>query len=133
MIRPGAWVSRFALLAAGMMLASCGGGQSSPAGDVVAPLPVDSELAEPREITVERAIAEIETVEVPAGVDQTAWSELTSGLVEVLEQRQTAKIVSQPPTGDRNVIRDIGLAKAGSDYALSWSYLNVATTIKTAK
>ena len=148
--------------AALLLLLSCGGGKQasvlsgqspdwmtavSPAG---AGLPVTLQGAvplqrndQPREIALDEALAELDALETPTGVDGVLFSQLKEALREALRntwttglppvgtgetpvlQGKQGKLVSTPPTGEANRVEDLELINNGDGtYTLTWSYRN---------
>ena len=116
------------------MLVSCAGGRREH--PPVAPLPgegvtppVISQGAS-HETTLDEALAELEALATPEGVDDARFSQLKSALANQLRtlngERGTSKLVSTPPTGEANRVEDLTLTDNGDGtYTLTWSYVNV--------
>jgi len=98
--------------------------------------------------SLDEALAELEELECPEGVDGELWRELKRALEEALEEHSSGrrgslapqgeepgwlarpthaggKFVSAPPTGDNNRVRDLTLDDHyDGAYTLTWGYQN---------
>jgi len=106
------------------LLLCCGGRGDSP----VIPRGVGG-ADQPREITLSEALAELDALSTPAGVDESLFSELKSAFASQLGTRnaegRTGKLVSTPPGGESNRVTDMSIIDHGDGTCtLTWSYRN---------
>ena len=139
--------------ACALIFVTCGGKQSSvaPLGrGLRAPPPThlwgapSFQAATPCETTLTEALAELDALPTPEGVDESVFSALKAALREALQntwttgvppvgtgetpvlQTEEKKLVSSPPTGEANRVDDLALTDNGDGtYTLTWSYKNV--------
>ena|GEM_PF-2165912 len=159
----GSYLRFFAALAALALALSCGGGRKAPslssdwttgvlARHSEAPPPSFKvgdpppfQAATPSETTLSQALADLDALPTPAGVDASVFSALKSALREALVhgvgaihelplrnlKPQTSnlvptKLASRPPTGLSNRVDDLQITDLGDGtYTLTWSYRNV--------
>jgi hypothetical protein len=70
--------------------------------------------------TADSALAELDALACPEGVESALWAELKGALKEAL-----SKTTSTPPTGDANRVNDLGISDNGNGtYTLTWRYRN---------
>jgi hypothetical protein len=103
-----------------LCLLGCGGSKGSVTG-----LPrADAPVAAPR--TQAEALAQLDALPLPDGVDAATFAELKSALRAMLEQMPPARFTSTPPTGPANKIMDLttGIDDDGNE-GIQWNYLNV--------
>ena len=76
--------------------------------------------------TQAEAIAELETLPTPRGVDDETFQQLKSALGTMLASMPAERFVSTPPTGPANRITDLttGIDDAGNE-GIQWNYRNV--------
>ncbi|MCH7471595.1 DUF3466 family protein [bacterium] len=128
-------VAKHALTLGVVLLASvltgCGGGKDnlSATPSLAESLVQPGELLSPSTFSLEEALAGVQAVEAPAGVDSGLWDELTAKLTLVLQEtaaaKGTSKVASAPPSGERNRVTDLTLLDDGAGgYSLEWSYVN---------
>lgn len=109
------------------LMNGCGGSRSGntndptlteAGGEGLAPQPTGgTSLAE--------ALAELEALSRPDGVDPWLWQELTTKLAKVLASRSVSEILQHPPDGDHNCVTDLALVGGGEgSYSLEWTYVN---------
>jgi len=80
----------------------------------------------PQEISVEAALAELEAMEGPEGVEAGLFQQLKDELARQLAARGAGKAVCIPPTGEGNQVRDLAVADNGDgSFNLTWHYWNV--------
>ena len=94
------------------------------------------QAAIPSETTLDEALAELEALPTPEGVDETLFQQLKDALAEQLRtlnvyppnragERSTAKLASTPPTGEANRVDDLTLVDNGDGTCtLTWGYKN---------
>jgi PKD repeat protein len=88
--------------------------------------PNQANLAEPRETTLDSALAEIENLQPPDGVSTSIFAELKSALASALRSNGVSKYVSKPPTGQQNRVTDLTPIDDGAGgYLLMWHYHNL--------
>jgi PKD repeat protein len=79
--------------------------------------------------TIQAALAQLDALEKPEGVDAKLWGELKGALKSALttnNQRPTTRIASTPPAGDINKVNDFAISDHGDgSYTLSWHYRNL--------
>lgn len=79
--------------------------------------------------TSQEALAQLDALAKPNGVDAALWDELKSALKTALatnNQQLTTRTASIPPTGEINRINDLAIADDGDGtYSLTWHYRNV--------
>ncbi len=150
-----------AVLLAALALAACGGKktrlvpQLAPIGSGGLQAADDAHRVAPpiqAAISLDEALAELEGMECPEGVDEALWGELKDALEEALltqaESRlssrdstgsnsglespdstvrgPTARFASTPPTGDANRVNDLAISDNGDGtYTLTWHYRNL--------
>ena len=125
-------------------LLSCGGGRQSPAAS---PQSSDNRVAPPFQAAIpsettrhggqalDEALAQLDALPVPAGVDETVFQELKDRLATLLTTNNqhfpavarptTGRYASTPPGGPSNRVDDLLLADNGDGtYTLTWSYRN---------
>ena len=138
------------------LLLSCGGGRQPPGQSSVVSgqssvnrVAPSFQTATPSETTLAEALAEIEVLEAPEGVDEAVFSQLKEALAEALLAQwstgetpviqgngETAgtrsppysggiKLISSPPDGSSNIVNDLTVRPDGEDYLLQWHYRNV--------
>jgi len=104
--------------------AGCGGrkGKTPVQAGINAAIPVTGIQTE---TTLTQALADLDALPMPEGVDPSLFQELKDELARQLSDRASGRIVSTPPTGDANVVDDLALIDYGSEvYALIWHYRN---------
>ena len=107
-----------------LMLSGCGSGNKklpvSPA--------LESSLAEQHESTpasIEQAIAELEALSTPEGVDAQLFRELKDELARQLTNRSDSKLACTPPTGEINKVTDLAALDNGDGtFNVIWRYRN---------
>jgi len=133
-------MKRLILVALIVLLASCGGGGNQPSNvslqsrhGVQAPDGNGGLLAanEPAPQSLDEAMAELDALQAPEGVDAALFQELKDALASQLASRISvsagaAKAASQPPAGDANKPADLALVDMGEgEYLLLWHEVNV--------
>ena len=146
-----------AALAALMLLAGCGGrkhavvqgfspGFSQDAKTSPEGLPAEAGLDYRENVSLDDALAQLDALETPDGVDPALFAELKDALAEALVDRspgrrgslapqreepgwlarptRLGKFVSSPPTGNKNRIEDLACSLDDGEYALTWLYRN---------
>lgn len=100
--------------------AACGGGPNSVQLATVR----DEPDSAPQ--TRAAALAQLERLPVPAGVDPAVFAQLKNALRDFLEQDHSNRLVSTPPTGVLNHINDLtsGVDDNGN-VGIQWNYRNV--------
>jgi len=113
-------------------LSTCGAGRKAPyvplapGGTMAHGDAPPFQAASPSETTLDEALAELEALPTPEGVDASVFSGLKAALREALTAKGVSKIVSKPPTGEANRVDDLELIDNGDGtYTLTWSYRNV--------
>jgi len=125
-----------AIVAAALVLASCGGHRS-------AGLPIQQTLVNPPS---QQVLAQLEAYPCPADVDAQLWEELKSAFRTELTKSTPGsparllnsededghgmpcpyRSVATPPTGDTNRVNDLAIVDNGDGtYTLSWHYRNL--------
>lgn len=80
----------------------------------------------PKIIQLDQALAELDGLLAPEGVDPALFAQLKEALRAALVARGTEKIVCKPPGGPGNAIPDLTLTAAGGGtYDLAWHYYNL--------
>jgi len=105
------------------LLGGCGGGHHGQSALLdPASVPEPSHASK----SVALVLAEIDTTETPAGVDQDVFSQLKAELKRALLVRNISKVWYTPPTGEKNRVTDLEVvdSETGED-GLQWSYVNV--------
>jgi len=82
------------------------------------------------EVSLDEALAKLDALPTPDGVDPTLFAELKDALREALttknQQLTTARFASAPPTGAANRVDDLTISDiGGGSYALTWHYKNL--------
>ena len=112
-----------------LVLISCGGGRrlpSTPSFNSVSPVTAAERTAPVQEITLQEALSELETLQVPEGVDSALFEELKAALRDALAAKGASKLISKPPVGEANRVDDLELIdNSDGTYTLTWSYKNV--------
>jgi PKD repeat protein len=79
--------------------------------------------------TIQDALAQLDALEKPEGVDAKLWNELKGALKSALTTKNhqpTTRTTSTPPTGDINKVNDFAISDHGDgSYTLSWHYRNL--------
>src|SRR4030042_2603552 len=74
-------------------------------------------------ISLDEALAELDALATPEGVDPALFQQLKDALAKQLNAKGVSKIVSPPPTGDATRVEDLELIDNGDGtYTLTWSY-----------
>ncbi len=125
---------RLAIIGILLLLVSCGGGsrdqlsvvglQSSDGGGGL------QAANEPASQSLGEALAELDVLQTPEGVDAQIFQQLKDELAALLtaksQQSATGRFVSQAPCGDCNKPADLTLVDVGeSEYLLLWHEVNV--------
>jgi PKD repeat protein len=83
--------------------------------------------------TIQDALAQLDALEKPEGVDAKLWNELKGALKSALTTKNhqpTTRTTSTPPTGDINKVNDFAISDHGDgSYTLSWHYRNLGDYI----
>ena len=125
-----------------LVLSTCGGGKKGPvvqgfspgssAGDKTSPegLPAEAGLDYPTEVSLDNALADLDALETPDGVDAELFAQLKAALAARLttnhQQLTTGRFVSTPPTGEINRVDDLTISDiGGGSYTLTWHYKNL--------
>jgi hypothetical protein len=99
-----------------LLVGACGGGKHNLQARSVAP----------SYTSITDAIAELDKMAVPDGVDPVVFGQLKDALRVALLARGTDKIASTPPTGAVNTVPDAALTDAGGGtFNVTWHYYNV--------
>ena len=115
-----------------VLLTSCGGGGNQPSA--LNPQLSDGNglqaTGESVQQSLDEALAELDALQTPEGVDAALFQELKDELAALLTARSqqlgSGRIVSQAPSGDCNKITTLTLVDMGeSEYRLLWRELNV--------
>jgi PKD repeat protein len=97
---------------------ACGRKGNSP----TRPLPNAQPLAAP---SLDSALAELETLAAPPGVDEGVFAQLKAELSRLLHVRAEGKLPAAAPAGPENGISDLALAgDSESGFQLTWRYRN---------
>lgn len=126
-------MKRLILVALIVLLASCGGGNQPSGVSLQSSDGSGSQQTanEPTAQSLGEALAELDALQRPEGVDAALFQKLKDALASQLESRISisagaAKAVSQPPGGDANKPTDLTLVDMGeSEYLLLWHEVNV--------
>jgi len=141
------------VLASALLLTTCGGkrpvvqGLCAPEASLSPGSSSDGSGGQPQygvappiqaaiDTSLDDALAELDALETPDGVDAELFAELKDALHEALDQRfsplipnpsslTTAKLVATPPTGEANRVDDLELIDDGGTYSLTWHYRNL--------
>jgi hypothetical protein len=110
----------FAIVAA-LLLAACG---HNSARENAATRP-----AKPAQLPafhLKSALADLDVLPLPDGVDPAVFTQLKDALRVALEARSKGKLASVPPTGPANAVPDLQITDAGSGTVnLMWHYYNL--------
>ena len=115
-----------------LAVSTCGGRRQLSAGSVQ-PLSRNKVVRpakyQPVEASLDDALAELEELACPEGVDAALWEDLKDALAAGLvttNQQPTTRLVSSPPRGAANRVDDleIGELQEGT-YTLTWHYRNL--------
>jgi len=141
----------FAFFAFALALTACGEDERGPVVQGFSPgssleFKTSPEgLDYPEEVSLDDALAELDALETPDGVDPTLFEELKDALESQLESRFSnrdslpghsrlesrdsrygGKIASTPPAGDANQVKDLAVTDNGDGtFTLSWHYRNL--------
>lgn len=74
-------------------------------------------------VDIAAALAELEALQTPEGVDAAVFKSLKGVLAEALKMR-TGKIASAPPTGHKNTVNDFEIFSEAGQMRLRWRYRN---------
>jgi PKD repeat protein len=121
-------VAILALVALSIAASSCGGSRHSSAltGSQLGSLSLVNNAGGQHEITLDSALAELDALPTPDGVDATTFEQLKSSLADALRSTGAVKFTSTPPTGTVNRIADFTLLDgSGGDFDLAWHYRNI--------
>lgn len=111
MLLLGVFLAVFALA-----FSACGGGRK-PAS---APMP---SLTPQAVVSINDALAELDALAPPAGVDLAVFGQLKGALRAALIARGTDKVACKPPTGDINIVPDLTfIDNLDGTMNLSWHY-----------
>jgi PKD repeat protein len=103
-------VRRVLLLIFAIALASCAGSAPAP---------------EPSALTLAEALAQLDALPTPDGVDGGTFSELKSALAASLRASGKSRFVSALPDGDWTLVDDLSVANANAtEITLDWTYYN---------
>jgi len=103
------------------------GSSSDGSGSLqAADYPADEPASQP----LDSALAELDALKAPAGVDPALFAELKSALAALLttnsQKLTTGRFASTPPTGESNKITDLEIHDNGDGtYTLTWHYRNL--------
>ena len=117
-------MKRLVVICVLLLLVSCGGGGNQPSA-------ISLQTAnEPAPQALNDALAELDALQTPEGVDAALFQELKDELAALLtaksQQAGSGRIVSQAPCGDCNKVTSLTLVDMGeSEYRLLWHELNV--------
>jgi hypothetical protein len=79
----------------------------------------------PASISINEALAELDAMQTPKGVDPAVFAQLKTALRAALIARGEGKLVSTPPTGVVNAVPDFNVTDTGGGTAdLTWHYYN---------
>jgi hypothetical protein len=123
-------MKRLAVICVLLLLVSCGGNQPS-AVSVQLSDQSSAQTAQDNETqSLSQALAELDALETPEGVDAALFRELKDELAALLADRAkhdaSGRIVSQAPIGDGNRPTDLTLVDMGeNEYRLLWHEVNV--------
>ncbi len=71
-------------------------------------------------------LKELDALQAPANVEASVFSELKDELYRQLTAKGASKLVSKPPTGEKNRVDDLTLTDNGDGtFTLTWTYKNV--------
>jgi hypothetical protein len=99
-----------------MLVSACGGGKHGGMSRTAAPVYA----------SIDDAIAELDKMAAPAGVDAAIFAQLKDSLRSALLARGNGKVVCTPPTGATNGVPDATLTDVGDGTMnLQWHYYNV--------
>jgi len=126
-------MKRLILVALIVLLASCGGGGSQPSNINLQSSDGSGGIQAANESvpqSLDEALAELNALETPEGVDAELFIKLKDELAALLaaraEQEGSGRIVSQAPSGDGNKVADLTLVDmTEGEYLLMWREVNV--------
>ncbi len=103
------------------LLPGCGGGS---AGDADPALP-GPERGTARVLSLNEAIAEVDSLAVPEGVDSASFQQLQDELVRVLRERGVERFSSAAPQSQKSAVNDLMINhNPDSSADLTWTYRN---------
>ena len=134
-----------------LVLSTCGGKQRPGASGQLPDNRVEPSIQTAVDVSLDDALAELDALETPEGVDEDLWRELKDALASALKDSCRAaiygrrnstrekdggdesppysandKFVSSPPTGEANLVNDLAIADNGDGtFTLSWHYRNL--------
>jgi hypothetical protein len=126
-------MKKLILVALIVLLASCGGGGSQPSNVSLQSSDGSGGIQAANESvpqSLDEALAELDALETPEGVDSALFQELKNELAALLaakaEQEGSGRVVSQAPSGDGNKVADLTLVDmTEGEYLLMWREINV--------
>ena len=99
-----------------LVFGACGGGRKPASAPV-------SGLTPPAVVSINGALAELDAMAVPAGVDPAVFGQLKRALRAALVARGKDKVVCIPPTGTANIVPDLTFTdNLDGTMNLSWHY-----------
>jgi len=109
---------RFALYAGALLVLvsayGCGGQKSTPP------------ILATEEVSLYEALAELNALKTPEGVDPALFAQLKDELAKQLSAKSVSKIVASPPTGEANRVTGLTIADNGDGtFTLTWHYRNL--------
>ncbi len=75
-------------------------------------------------VDIAAALAELDAMQPPEGVDARVFQHLKDALADALRE-QAGKVVSAPPRGVKNLINDFAIYSESGQLRLNWRYRNV--------
>lgn len=114
------------LLVAAVSSGGCGGGAASPCDLAAQPAGGgdNGQTLGQNSRSIESIIAEIESYPIPADVEPDIFEQLKAELIRSLRARNSRKIASTPPSGERNRVSDLVISQPYTAYQLEWTYIN---------
>ncbi|OPX23272.1 MAG: hypothetical protein B1H03_02105 [Planctomycetales bacterium 4484_113] len=114
-------------IVAALLLLSCGGHHREAS---LVSLSGSNSRPSAAPVSLNEALAELDALPTPEGVDEAVFSELRSALAHQLRtqsaERGTSKLVAAPPIGESNRVTDLSVTGVtATTVSLAWHYVNV--------
>jgi len=108
------------VMAVALVLTGCGGSSHR----------VELPIQAATDVSLDEALAELDALETPEGVEEALFAELKDALASLLttnnQKPTTARFASAPPTGEANRVSDLSITDNGDGtFTLTWHYRNL--------